>query len=482
MNQKKELAKNTLILAFGKVCTQLISFFLLPLYTFFLSPAEYGAVDLIITYVALIVPAVTLQLEMAVFRFLVDVRGDEAAKRLTISNILQIVGMILVTCIVLFGAVELFIDIPYAPLVLLTIAVTIFSNLFLQIARGLGDNKKFALASIVTGVMTLVGSIVFIAILHMGASGLLLSMALANVACVLYLLISLKIYKYTSFTNRDKVLQKNLIAYSFPLVPNGVSWWAINVSDRTIISVAIGVAANGIYAVANKYAAIFTSIFSIFHMSWTESASVHIHDKDRDSFFSDIMNASVRLFGSLGLGLIVCIPLVFPFIVDAQYGEAYVYIPILIIAAFFNAMVSLYGAIYIAKKLTKQVANTSIMAAAINIILTLVFIKFFGLYAAAAATVIAYGVMTIYRHYDVKKYVTIKYNARIITLLVAAYGVVVSLYYLNNVFSNIASLVMVLLFTYFANKSVIGIVRNKVMDVAGRTRKRTPEQGHEDLV
>lgn len=475
MSQKKELAKNTLILAFGKVCTQLIAFFLLPLYTFFLSPAEYGAVDLIITYVALIVPAVTLQLEMAAFRFLVDIRGDEEAKRLTISNILQIVSVVLITCVALFGATEFFIDIPYAPLVLLTVVVTIFSNLFLQIARGLGDNKKFALASIVTGVATLVGSIIFIAVMHMGASGLLLSMALANAACALYLLVSLKLYKYTSFTNRDKALQKSLIAYSFPLVPNGVSWWAINVSDRTIISVVIGIAANGIYAVANKYAAIFAGIFSVFHMSWTESASVHIHDKDRDIFFSDIMNASVRLFGSLGLGLIACIPLVFPFIVDAQYGEAYVYIPILIIAAFFNAMVSLYGAIYIAKKLTKQVANTSIVAAIINIVLTLLFIKFFGLYAAAIATVVAYGAMTLYRHYDVKKYVTIKYDARMLGALVLVCIVVVSLYYLNNTFSNVASLVTVALFTYFANTSIIGIIRNKALSVTGRNRKPSSE-------
>ena len=293
MQQKKELTKNTLILAFGKVCTQLISFILLPLYTFFLTPAEYGAVDLIVTYIVLLVPAVTIQLETAAFRFLVDARGDEAAKGLTISNIVYMIVIVQATCLVLFGIVELFIDIPYALLVIITIMATIMANVFLQFARGLGDNKKFAVASIVTGVVTLLGAVVFIAGMRLGASGMLLSMALAHSAGTVYLGFSLKIHRYMRLKARDTALQKRLLAYSFPLVPNGISWWVINVSDRTIISVVLGVAANGIYAVANKYAAIFTSVFSVFHMSWTESASVHINDKNRDAFFSDIMNTSL---------------------------------------------------------------------------------------------------------------------------------------------------------------------------------------------
>ena len=77
MNKKKELAKNTVIIFFGRVCTQLISFFLLPLYTSYLSTSEYGTVDLIQTYVTLLVPIITLELEMSIFRYLIDCRGKE---------------------------------------------------------------------------------------------------------------------------------------------------------------------------------------------------------------------------------------------------------------------------------------------------------------------------------------------------------------------------------------------------------------------
>jgi O-antigen/teichoic acid export membrane protein len=462
MDRKKDLIKNTLIIGFGKVSTQLISFLLLPLYTLFLSPGEYGTVDLITTYIALLVPAVTLQLEMASFRFLVDARQNENEKKQIISNILQVISIILLVCTVLFLAVNAFFHLPYANLILLNIGVTIFSNLFLQFARGVGDNKKFAIACILTGITTLLTTILFIVYAHMGAEGMLLSVALANLVCALYLFFALRMSHYIDLKTYDKKLQKKLIEYSFPLIPNGVSWWVINVSDRTIISIAIGVAANGIYAVANKYAAIFSSAFSIFSMSWTESASMHINDKDRDKFFSETINASVRFFGSFGLVLIASIPLLFPFLVSAAYGEAYLYIPILIIAAFFNSIVVLYSAIYVAKKMTRQVANTSMVAAIINIVLTIVLMKFIGLYAAAISTAVAFLAMAIYRHYDVKKYISIRYDKQLILILIATYTGVTSSYYLNIGAVNIISFLLISIFALAINKSVIRMLIAKV--------------------
>ena len=71
-NKGKELVKNTAIISFGKMCTQLVSFLLMPFYTAVLSTQEYGIVDLIVTYGQLFLPVFTLQLEQALFRFLID--------------------------------------------------------------------------------------------------------------------------------------------------------------------------------------------------------------------------------------------------------------------------------------------------------------------------------------------------------------------------------------------------------------------------
>lgn len=480
MTKKRDLAKNTLIIAFGKVSTQLITFLLLPLYTTFLSPGEYGTVDLIMTYIILLVPAITIQLEMAAFRFLIDARNDEAYKKQIISNIFYILSLILLVCVGIYFILNIVVDIPYAKLILVNVIAILLANLFLQVARGVGSNMKFAIGCIVASIATLISGVAFVGILQLGAEGMLMATALSNFMCALYLFFALKLYKYISLRT-DKPLQKELIQYSFPLVPNGISWWVINVSDRTIISVIIGVAANGIYAVANRYAAIFTSLSGIFAMSWAESASMHIDSKDRNSFFSDTINASVRLFGSLGLVLIAGIPLVFSLLIDAQFNEAYLYIPVLIVATFFNAIVGLYSAIYIAKKMTKQVANTSMIAAAVNLGLTLVLIHFIGLWAAAVATAMAYLAMAVYRHYDVKKYVTITYKNNIFVILIAVYIVAMGLYYMNTVWGNIANALFVAVVVILLNRSMLRVVKNKVFSIVKRRKELAQQPIYKDL-
>ena len=67
MNKNKELVKNTAIISIGKICTQFLSFLLLPLYTSLLTTKDYGTVDLITTYQQLLGYIVFFQIEQAVF-------------------------------------------------------------------------------------------------------------------------------------------------------------------------------------------------------------------------------------------------------------------------------------------------------------------------------------------------------------------------------------------------------------------------------
>ena len=73
-NTNKALFKNTGIIAIGQISTKIVNFLLLPLYTALLTTQEYGLVDILSTYSALIVVIVGLQINQAVFRFLVTNR------------------------------------------------------------------------------------------------------------------------------------------------------------------------------------------------------------------------------------------------------------------------------------------------------------------------------------------------------------------------------------------------------------------------
>lgn len=477
MNKHKDLVKNTLTIAVGKISTQFLSFLLLPLYTSYLTTTDFGTVDLLMTYVMLLAPILTIQLEMASFRYLVDAREDEQQKRTIISNAVQLVILSIVIFSLLYLILSLFIHILYANLIFCTILSVIASSLFLQFARGLGNNKQFAIGSIVAGVTTIVANIILIVGYSMGARGMLTAMMLANIVCTLYLFFALKMHKYIRISNKDNKLRKQLIGYSAPLVPNGVAWWLINAADRTIIALFLGVAANGIFAVAYKFPLVFSGLFSFFGMSWTESASMHINSKDRDMFFSQTMNASVRFFGSLALGIIAFVPLIFDHLVNIKYNDAYTYIPILIIGSFFNSIVGLYSAIYIAKKMTKQVASSSIVSAIISISFTLIFVHYIGLYAAAFAMAIAFLAMAIYRHYDIKKYMTIRYEKKTFFVLAVLSIITMILYYYNNQLINIANALFITIALIVLNKSLIRIIKKGLFS---KLKPLTPDQQIEE--
>ena len=71
-DRKKSLIKNTTILSFGMLCTKGITFITTPLFTRWLSQVEYGTFDLMVTYITLLIPIVTLSSGEAVFRFILD--------------------------------------------------------------------------------------------------------------------------------------------------------------------------------------------------------------------------------------------------------------------------------------------------------------------------------------------------------------------------------------------------------------------------
>lgn len=469
MSKASNLAKNTVILAFGKMSSQLVGFFLLPLYTYYLTPSEYGFVDLVAVLMTLLLPSLALQLELGLFRYLIDARSSEAERSRVVSNVLYMVVPLVLPWLVAFAGYGLITGFEYTWLVLFAGVAMLLSNLTQQMARGLGDNKRFAMASLLIGLTTLLGALVFIVYMGLRIDGMLLSVAVANVVAAVYLTVRMKLYKYVKLGVADKQLQREILGYSVPLVPNGIAWWVINASDRTIISIMVSTAANGIYAVSTKYAAILGSLFSIFNMSWTEAASIHINAPDRDKFFSQVANASTRLFGALGLGLIATMPFLFPLMVNEEFKEAYLYIPIMIIGVFFNAVVGIYSAIYVAKKLTRQVMNTSLAAAGLNIVLTIGLIPFFGLYAAAGATAIAFLAMAIFRHYDVKKYVQITYEKNMFMILALLYGLVMYLYYLDTLWASITGLTIAASAAYFLNRHELGQISSLVM---GRMRKK----------
>lgn len=465
MNREKQLIKNTAIITIGKICTQMITFFLLPIYTAILSTEEYGVVDLLNTLISLLLPIITFQIEQAVFRYLIDVRDKKDKITEIISTTIFTVILQSIVYVAIFICIAGFIHNEYKYFLATNVIACVFSSIMLQISRGLGDNKTYAIGSFITAIATILFNILFIVVFKFGAYGMLTASFLANLICFIYVFIAKKVYMYIKIKAFGKVILRKMWKYSIPLIPNAISWWVFNSSDRIIVSSILGVGANGVLAIAHKFSSVYITIYNIFNMTWTESASMHINDKDNSEFFSKIINTMFEIFSCLCLGIIAFMPIVFPIMINSAYNEAYNQIPILMLGALANVGIGLISVVYIAKKRTKEVAKISVCAAIINIVVNLLLINFIGLYAASISTFVAYLSMLIYRIFDVKKYVDLKINKMMVTRTIIMSIILLVIYYINNTILNVFSIIITVLYCIIVNKKnikfMIDMVKSK---------------------
>lgn len=461
MSRIKDLAKNTLIITIGRISTQFITFLLLPLYTALLTTEEYGTVDLITTLVQLFIPIVSLMIDQGVFRYLLSSENENTKKEVISNAFFLLLGLNFVFIIIYLLLLPL-ITVKYKIWILLILVITAFSNLFLQISRGLKKTFDYALGSFICSLITITLNVLCIAFIKMSAVGMLLATFIGNVVCCIYLFFKLEINKYLSLSSVNKKTLLNELKYSIPLIPNQLSLWVMNSSDRLIVSFILGTAANGILAVSHKFPAIFMTFFNIFQLAWHETGTVHFFDKDRDDFFSKTIEEIMLLFSTLCMCIIIVLPIVFNLFVNSSYNEAYYNIPIYLIASLLNVMVGLLGVVYVATKKTFEIAKTTIIAALINIIVNIILIKYIGLYAASISTFIGYFITMIYRIIDTKKYLNIKYSLYKYVKIIVGILFSTIIYYINNKLISIITLPFFICIALWVNKDYIVLIKKLI--------------------
>lgn len=466
MSRQKDLAKNTAILTVGKVCTQCISFFLLPLYTAILSAEDYGTFDLFVTYATLLLPLINWQLDQGLFRFMLDYRGNKDEQKKLFSTLLLSSTVQNIIYVVLFICIEPFLKIENAYFLLLYVVLQVYNALFLQFVRGLGYSIKYTIASFISASATTILNVIALVLLRMGLQGLFVSTLTAQLLTLVYLVISSRSWEYFSLKNARIGTFKRISTYSIPLIPNNLAWWVVNASDRTIISHFLGTAANGIYSVANKFPNVFINFYNILNLSWTETVSLHYNDDDRDEFLTDTMTSLVKLFVAACLGIVACMPFVFPILINTKYDAAYNQILILMYAMLFRVLVGLYSCVYVAQKNAKKIAYTSISAAIINITVDLILINKIQVFAASISTLVAFLSMFVIRYIDVNKTVHMKIRKPVIVGSVLIGGMLIGTYYCGNKIIQFVALCITAIYAVLTNvdmlKSGVNLVKSRL--------------------
>lgn len=406
MGNYKYLAKNIGVLAISNFATKLLSFFLVPLYTSILTTAEYGTYDLFSTTVYLLVPILTLNIQDSTIRFSLDDNYDKK-NIVSVSISLFIKGLII---LLIFSALNIVFNI--FPFVNDYLFVFLFMYVFQALvgittafARGCEKITEISIASVLGSVVFITLNILFLIVFKWGLMGYFFSSILGNLSQVIYLLCMTKMYKFFGKQENNKVIQKEMLDYSCPLIANTVAWWITNASDRYIVTWLCGTAANGIYSVAYKIPSILNILQSIFTQAWTLSAVKEFDPEDRDGFFSNMYNGYNCLMVIACSFLILNDKFFAKILYAKDFYKAWEYVPFLLISIVFGAISGYIGGIFSALKKAKILAQSTTIGAVVNMILNIILVYFMGVIGAAVSTAVSYIIVWGIRLYYMKRYI-----------------------------------------------------------------------------
>lgn len=458
MNREKSLAKNTFIIAIGTFLPKFSSIITLPIITGGLTKAEMGTYDLISTLVSLFLPVATLQIQSAAFRFLIDVREDDKETKRIITNI---ISFILPTSLIALTILYLCLE-NASPVIRWLICLYFFSDILMlstqQIVRGLSNNKLYSASSVTISFSNMLLIVLTISVGKQGLVGVLASITIATTIGLILLLVKGHILSRIDVSLLSKKTLLEMLSYSWPMIPNSLSNWVLSFSDRAVLTAFIGLEANAIYSVANKIPVLFTTVQGTFVFAWQENASLASKDSDADTYYAEMFDSIFGILVGIMALLIAATPILFWLLIRGDYKEAYYQMPILFMGMLFSAMASFIGGIYVAHKKTRSVGVTTILAAACNLVIDLVFVHKIGIFAASISTLVSYVFLTIYRMVDVQKFQKVKFNTGRFCLLIALLVLMCAICWINTVALNVLNIILGCIIAVVVNRKIMKII------------------------
>jgi O-antigen/teichoic acid export membrane protein len=463
-NKYRDLSKNVLLFSLNGFVPKILSFFLIPIYTGYLSTMEYGVSDLILTTVSLLVPIFTLDIQDAVMRFALDKsydKGDVFSVGFRIvlkGSIIVALGALIISQFHIAGLRN-----EYLFFTVVLYIVTASNSVFSLFCRGIDQVKVIAVSSIINSVIMLTSNILFLIYFHWGLMGYLVANSLGAICSLLYMFLKARLYQYIHI-HISKDIAHNMYVFSFPLIFSVIGWWINNASDRYILSWMSGIAVSGIYAVSYKIPNILSMFQNVFAQAWSISAIKEFDPNDTDGFIGKTytsMNFGMVFFCSCIM--IMNIPIA-TFLYSNDFFEAWKYVPPLLVSVVFNAMALFIGSIFTAIKDTKTLSISTIVGATVNTICNFIFIYFWGAYGAAIATLLGYGVTLVMRHKVLRKYIQMKVHWKrdIVGYVLLLIQMIVSMFGWNYIAIQVLILILIILQYKKETQTIIFLLKNGI--------------------
>lgn len=403
MGKYKRLGKNIILQTVGKFSSKLLVFLLVPLYTSVMTTEEYGIADYVNVTINLLYPIITLIIVEAEVRFALDPNEDKR-QVFMFANIVGFAGIFIVFALTPLLTMNSILRDWYGLFILGLVSWVVY-ELFMHFAFGLDRVSTAASAGVINTFSTILVTIVALLFFKAGVTGYLIANALGNIVGAIYIFVKEHLFRY--YLNPRKIernLKKGMLKYSIPMIPNSISWWINNSADKYMIEFFHGASTMALLSVAYKIPSILVTVVGIFTSAWHISSVDQFGTEENKNFFRTVY----KLFNMV-LAFSTAICLIFTkeiasFLFKADFFEAWMIVPVLLIAYIFQGEATFLGSAFTASKKTNVLFVSTMLGSVVNVILNLILIPKYSNIGAAIATLCGYITICIIRYISAHKF------------------------------------------------------------------------------
>lgn len=400
----KTLVKETFVYTLTDVIGKAMSFILLPIVSFFLPPSELGIATNFTVLTSLIILLAGLAIVNSVPYFFYEQNREENAS--LVSNLLM---LCLGLCVVVGGLAACFSQLIFEYLQLslhiqllgvVFVIGSLISSINLILLRLENKPKQFAILQVLQIILHALFVILFVIVLRGGGEGKIYAEVLVfSIVGMIHLVMMLK-KGYISFRFQMPWI-KRLLRFGLPLLPHSISFWLKGGMDKVFITTYCGLQFNGLYSMAISVSSVYTMLMQSFFNAYTPYLQKRLAGLDGGQCFDEKRSIVKQiyliyaLFGVVGILAVVICWGIFHYMIDSKYLPAMAYIPLIILAnfiyTFYNFTIEF---IYKVKK-TLVMGIITFTGSLIQMLLSYVLIKEYGVMGAVYSLLIGNTLITI---------------------------------------------------------------------------------------
>lgn len=449
--------KHTLVYTLGNFISRGLSFILLPFYSHYISPSDFGIYSVILSFVTILSTVVNLGLPSIFVKNLSYAKlKDERVDLL--SNTFWLVS-------IFSFSVLLFILLFLRPLNnlilgnenylfefiigLISIYALNYSYYFSVFYVALEKSHLFVLKNSIASVINFVSNILLVVFLKMDINGIFISQLISSFVLILLCLEVIKENLKPKF-NFDYTLR--LLKISFPLLLSGVFSIMIELIDRIFVMKMLGEKEAGIYSFGYRIALIYNLFILSFKTAWIPHYfNLGVNDDKplhlgrvllKIIYYSAILIFLISIFANEVFNLKIGELSLF----KSEYKESTKIILIILTGYFFSLLTGFYSIAPYQENKTIHFLIADFLAFVVNVSLNLILIPNYGILGAAYATLFALAMGFVYLFVYSKNKIMIKVSSwKLISIVFLGSFLVLAYHFSQNIFIGLSVLMFLLL-------------------------------------